>query len=47
MVNNTNYTAEEKLEILINFAKNMLEQQTDPDFEIIQTINENLEELLL
>lgn len=46
MVNN-NYTDEEKLEILTNFAKNMLEEQAEPDYEIIQTINENLEEILL
>ena len=48
MVNNTNnYTDEEKLEILINFARNILEQQVEPDYEIVQTINENLEDLLL
>lgn len=48
MVNNTNnYTDEEKLEILINFARNILEQQTEPDYEIAQIVNENLEDLLL
>ena len=46
MVNN-NYTDEEKLEILTNFAKNILVQQVEPDCEIVQTINENLEEILL
>lgn len=48
MVNNTdNYTDKEKLEILINFARNILEQQTEPDYEIVQIINENLGDLLL
>lgn len=48
MVNNTNnYTDEEKLEILFNFTKNILEQQVEPDYEIVQIINENLEDLLL
>lgn len=48
MVNNTNnYTDEEKLEILINFARNISDQQVEPDYEIVQTINENLEDLLL
>ena len=45
--NNNNYTDEKKLEILINFARNILEQQVEPDYEIVQTINENLEDLLL
>lgn len=43
----SNYTDDEKLEILTNFAKNMLEEQVAIDFEIAQIINENLEDLLL
>lgn len=46
MVNN-NYTNEEKLEILINFARNIVEQQVGHDYELAQIINENFEDLLL
>ena len=43
----SNYTDEEKLEILTNFAKNMLKEQVDIDPEFVKIINDNWEGLLL
>lgn len=43
----SNYTDEEKLEILTNFAKNMLEEQVDIDPEFAKIINDNWGDLLL
>lgn len=45
MINN--YTDEEKLEILLNFTKNMLEEQVDIDPEFAKIIEDNWEDLLL